>query len=363
MPEQLNLALVDRVYEAAVDTTRWPDVLQEIADRVGAIGAMYLSRTPTDVDWVASPKLHSHIDDYVAEGWAPDTSRAGPLFVNLHPGFQTEEDLRSLDEIAELPVNAQFWIPRGFVTGAGTIIQGAVDEALQVTFEGFASHGTARAAVPFLDELRPHIGRALSLAARLQASRTLWMVETLELAGLPAAVIRADGALHAANARFEQRFGNLMIEHLSRLRFIDRATDARFAALLRSSTTTSAACSLPISGESGAEPLVIHFLPLAGFARSIFDTRGFLLIGAGGGNVSIPGADLLRVLFDLTPAEARVARMLMQGHMLGDVAAGLGIKSSTARVHIRSIFGKTATGRQVDLIRKLGKLAPPLVAE
>jgi DNA-binding CsgD family transcriptional regulator/PAS domain-containing protein len=62
-------------------------------------------------------------------------------------------------------------------------------------------------------------------------------------------------------------------------------------------------------------------------------------------------SDLVRQLFDLTPAEAAVARRLTAGLSLEDAASSLDISRNTARAHLRSIFSKSGITRQTELVR------------
>lgn len=61
--------------------------------------------------------------------------------------------------------------------------------------------------------------------------------------------------------------------------------------------------------------------------------------------------DLVRQLFDLTPAEASIARRLASGLSLEEVAISLDISRNTARAHLRSIFSKSGITRQTELVR------------
>ncbi|MDF2811411.1 MAG: hypothetical protein K0S56_2442 [Microvirga sp.] len=61
--------------------------------------------------------------------------------------------------------------------------------------------------------------------------------------------------------------------------------------------------------------------------------------------------DLVRQLFDLTPAEAAVARRLTVGLSLDEAANSLEISRNTARAHLRSIFSKSGITRQTELVR------------
>jgi DNA-binding CsgD family transcriptional regulator len=61
--------------------------------------------------------------------------------------------------------------------------------------------------------------------------------------------------------------------------------------------------------------------------------------------------ELVRQLFDLTPAEAVVAQRLASGLSLEDAASSLSISRNTARAHLRSIFSKSGITRQTELVR------------
>ena len=63
--------------------------------------------------------------------------------------------------------------------------------------------------------------------------------------------------------------------------------------------------------------------------------------------------NVLQQLFDLTPAEAEVARRLAEGLSLEEAAVSLKIRHNTARAHLRSIFAKSGITRQSDLVRIL----------
>jgi len=64
-------------------------------------------------------------------------------------------------------------------------------------------------------------------------------------------------------------------------------------------------------------------------------------------------AGMLRDWFGLTPAEARLAVVLAQGHSLAEALDRLGVGVNTARTQLKIIFGKTGTNRQAQLVRLL----------
>jgi len=67
----------------------------------------------------------------------------------------------------------------------------------------------------------------------------------------------------------------------------------------------------------------------------------------------VPDAALLARLFGFTRAEARVASLVMQGKIVGDIAATLRITEHTTRNHLKRLFAKTNTRKQGELVYAL----------
>ncbi|WP_338618917.1 LuxR C-terminal-related transcriptional regulator [Pigmentiphaga sp. CHJ604] len=65
---------------------------------------------------------------------------------------------------------------------------------------------------------------------------------------------------------------------------------------------------------------------------------------------------LLHALFGIPPAEYRLLLLLMQGHHVKECAQQLGVSQETTRTQLKSLFRRTQTSRQsqlIDLVRKL----------
>lgn len=69
-----------------------------------------------------------------------------------------------------------------------------------------------------------------------------------------------------------------------------------------------------------------------------------------------PATPLWREAFDLTPAEAELAALLMGGHSLESAAAARDCRPATLRVHLRHVFAKTGVSRQSDLVALLARM-------
>jgi DNA-binding CsgD family transcriptional regulator/PAS domain-containing protein len=72
------------------------------------------------------------------------------------------------------------------------------------------------------------------------------------------------------------------------------------------------------------------------------------------GSVSEP---LLHELYGLTPAESRLSVLLLQGASVREAAELACVSLNTVRTQLKSVFAKTGTRRQADLVRKLSLLS------
>ncbi|WP_369327073.1 hypothetical protein AB6N01_08100 [Alcaligenes nematophilus] len=69
-----------------------------------------------------------------------------------------------------------------------------------------------------------------------------------------------------------------------------------------------------------------------------------------------PDITLLQTAFGLTAAEARLAQALLNNHTLQEYADKTGITRNTVKTHLSSLFAKTDTRRQSELINRLQTL-------
>ena len=70
-----------------------------------------------------------------------------------------------------------------------------------------------------------------------------------------------------------------------------------------------------------------------------------------------PEADcgLIQRCFALTPAESRLASLLIAGKSVKEISASMGVTVNTARTHLKRVLSKTGTRRQGELIQLLMK--------
>ncbi|TBU95852.1 hypothetical protein DNK34_03540 [Pseudomonas dryadis] len=68
---------------------------------------------------------------------------------------------------------------------------------------------------------------------------------------------------------------------------------------------------------------------------------------------SLPSREALRLMYGLTPTEARLALLLARGLRSEEVAETMAISASTVAFHLRNVFAKVGVTRQVDLVARI----------
>ncbi len=73
----------------------------------------------------------------------------------------------------------------------------------------------------------------------------------------------------------------------------------------------------------------------------------------------VPTAEVLQALFDLTPAESKVARAIAEGKTIEAIALSSGLSRETIRTQVAAVLSKTGLKRQAELVALLsGKGLP-----
>lgn len=341
-------ALVDRIYEAAVVPDRWPAVLESLAAIAnGQAGALVALRHGELVGHKSSPLYQAGYAAYFAYGQDIVNPRPQLHFERQYPAFLADVELQSREELAADQLYARFLRPSGLEWCAGTVVQSPSGDVLVVDI------ARSRGREPFgrqdlerVDPYRPHLARAALLASQfaLRAARDL--TDAMQLLGLPAVAMSSKGQVVAANElaqRLDSRF---------RFRAFDRVAlspEPANALLQDALNNTGTVRSIPMPSDREQPATIVHLLPISGSASDIFAAAKVLLIVTDVTRAA-PTSDLLAGLFDLTPAEARLARGLASGSTLEQIARGCSISVHTVRNQLASLFQKTGTQRQSQLV-------------
>ncbi|MGH6813091.1 MAG: helix-turn-helix transcriptional regulator [Methylocella sp.] len=347
--------LVDRIYESSFVPELWPGVLDEFG-RIAGDGASLFITNGDVTSWTASNNAHEATAVFVKEGWFWRGQIVARLFAARHAGFLTDLDVLTLDELDQEPIYRDMWRPRGIGWGVGTAIPIPTGEKLTLVLTRRTERGPAeRAIVQKLDELRPHLARSALMSARLQLERARIASETLAVIGLPALVFNEQGKVLAANPLIEALTGYVQWRAHDRVSLKDRAADN----LLRDAMAAidlaggSSVRSFPVRDTANDAMMVAHVIPIRLSARDIFVRCAAVLVLTPVTLPQAPPVELVQSLFDLTPAEARVARSLASGKTVDDIATDRGVSQNTIRAHVRGVLEKTGCNRQVDIVALL----------
>jgi DNA-binding CsgD family transcriptional regulator len=121
--------------------------------------------------------------------------------------------------------------------------------------------------------------------------------------------------------------------------------------------------SLPLTSRDG-ENYVAHILPLTSGARrragATYAASAVLFAYKAALNTASPLEAIAR-RFKLTPTELRVLLAVVEVGGVPEVATALGISVTTVKSHIASLFEKTDTHRQADLVKLIAAFSNPLV--
>jgi DNA-binding CsgD family transcriptional regulator len=234
---------------------------------------------------------------------------------------------------------------------AGTIPAGAGDDCLS------SEQRTA-----LLGPLVPHLRRAWRLHQRLLAAESASADLVAVLDASPRAVFLLGGDArvvfmnHAARRLTTMRDGILLEEE--ELRAAQSADDVRLRSHIAAAMDASNACdadaeaTLIVHRPSGRRPLVVGVRAVSRQRSVVAGVESAAMVFVTNPEeTDVPREDTLRALFDLTPAEAKLTRLLAAGATLTQAGTRLGIRRETIRTRVKAIFEKTGTHRQAELVR------------
>jgi len=371
-PEHLS-ALIGSIYDAALDANCWPDALEGVAGFVGGAAAMIFWQDSL----IAKGKRYS--------SWGDDPEYTKSYFSKY---------------MALYPIRAiQHLIPIGRVTSISAIVgrkemratlffeewmrpQGYVDNVLTnvdrstTSYATFAvarheRHGLVDAlARRKMNLLAPHVRRAVligKLGDFRQTEADGW-ARLLEGIGAGIFLVNAAGRVVQLNHLAQSLLDDADVVGLQdgQLFCRDRQLIKDFRDFLSLAANGDArigvgGIALPLLGKSG-QNYVVHFLPLRAAPErpSFDDPRADAALFIRRAEVDMrSGLHLLARRFDFTPRETDVLQAIVAVRGIPQVSSLLGISERTAKAHLHSVFAKTGTDRQADLIKLVAGFAVP----
>lgn len=108
-----------------------------------------------------------------------------------------------------------------------------------------------------------------------------------------------------------------------------------------------------VQRQSRARPYSLLVCPFRPDSDRVTGDRPYNLVFIFDPDSSLCGysVEFLKRFYDLTPAEARLAKLIAEGERLDSIAVRLSISVHTARTHLKRVFEKTGVERQAELVQ------------
>lgn len=360
---------VGALYEAAVDPDSWPDVLQDLARSFDAAGCCIVLEhgVETLIAPAFSPELAGPLHDYMQNGWHARDLRGARAWPQLKAGepVALEQDICS-DEERRMSAYHNEWLRPWDLPWWASVGFRCADRWFGLSVLRNSAQGPfSRADARQLATLGPHLARAVMLAQQLSLRQARTSLDLLELNSRPAFLVDHAGGIAACNRGAEALIGRDFTLRGRALRAVDPASNKALQRLIRAVLAPPFPSAAPeeepvVIRRDGRSALVVHALPTARLLSDVFVGTRALLIAIDLDERPAPAVGKVRELFGLTPTEAQLAIRLAQEESLTEAAGALGITAGTARLHLKSIFLKTDTHRQAELIalmQRIGTLA------
>jgi DNA-binding CsgD family transcriptional regulator len=368
--------LLDLVYDAAEHPDRWQALYREMQVALGvkSIHVLGLDKRHGTLSYSDGANLPvegelAYMQRYRLEDPRLAMIAAKPVGEWTH----CDEELTQA-MIDTLPVYQELLLPydRRHVSGC-KLVDTPDATIIFSTLSGAAEGPLQPDAVAFLDRLLPHLRRAIRIGLRNFVYSTQALVGHLLVNKLRQPVILSspEGEVVHTNEAAQELLRSTSLVRIENGQL--RMPEPHLQALLRrceeleqslkvldgddaaASAISSDFRSLHITEPARRESIYAFFTVMT--PRGAMGTFGLrpvvMLLFYDPASAPVIDASLLYAVFGLTPAEARIATLLADGLSLKQIAEVQGTQHDTVRKQLRSIYEKTSTNRQPELIRLL----------
>jgi len=347
---------------AALDPAAWENVCDDIAGLLDATGVLLTPVEGSGKRAEAMPhsrSLGEACHRYVEGGWYARDFRitAGAQKV-IRDGYLTDQELIAPEAMKRHPYYAEFLNPLG--------IQWCMEAAFGVgdSFWVASVHRGEKGGAFQKEEVETvlRLRRNLTIAAKRTAVLGRERLESLEKAFATAkrGLIGLDawGRISWLNPRAEELVRRADLASHSRLRMNDPLLHARLSDLVDAAIGFRWSSGLRLPGPllapaGDGDALSIDAVPMPHDFQALLSGVTVLVTMH---EVSAPShgpAMRLRERFGLTAREVELAEHLISGRHVSDAATEMQVTVATVRQHLKSIFSKTGTHRQGELVALL----------
>ena len=294
-----------------------------------------------------------------------------PAVLNSPSSIGTSESVLPLKELQQTEIYNDVLHPYEIPHALFKLIERSPSRVASVAFYRSARLG------PFQEEnvaviryLSPHMERAYRLHAELVSSRqrNAGLVAVLNLLSTGVILLGPSTRIVSMNRSAEQLMAQndgLGVRKMT-LEAKCAGENTRLTKLIADAIATSEGIGASAGGAAivsrrALPPLQVLVSPVRGWdLDEVHRVRAAVFITDPASRAR-PSGDALRSVFKLTGAECRLAMLLADGHAPPDISAMVGVTRNTLKSQLASIYRKTGTTRQSQLVRLLLQIAVPAI--
>jgi DNA-binding CsgD family transcriptional regulator len=364
------LSLVADIYDTTFDQSLWNHALTRIIDYAGAQSAGLVTKSATGEVRIVhqvgvSPYfVQTYLDSY-AQFDPSQTIRLCDV-----GKIQSIKDWMPVEDFRKGVFYQEWARPQRLEDATNVLLAKSVDGFSHFSLMkggGLVDDNFRQAVAPIL----PHLLRAVLIGQILHQPAVIASPIADTLDELKAAVVLLDGAGNITHTNesahdllYRKDFlradnGRLIATDPQLNRILH---DAIAASVFGDGATRSESIALPFVAHDG-ERFVGHLLPLTSGRRRnagmAYDAAVVLFVAKASLDAQA-ASDIIRKVFKLTPAEARVLLAIVEFGNVCETAQNLDIAESTVKTHLGRIFTKTDTKRQTELVKLVAAFSSPV---
>src|SRR5262249_24162457 len=354
----------------------WPGVLARTARFVGGSAAAFYSKdaaTKTGNVYYDSGGCDPHYKQLYFEKYIKiDPTTAGHCFAEIGQPVGTA-DVVPYQEFLQSRFYRDWVRPQELVDNVSVVLDKSGTGAALLAVFRHQRHGLADEEARRRTRLiAPHVRRSILVGRAIAYSSAEATVLADTVDGLSAGVFLLDASARIVRANAA---GQAMLSQGLALRSAcDKlvAADPNAARILHDvvgraegddGALGTKGIAVPLPARDGAR-YVAHVLPLASAARRRAGAGPAAVAAVFVHKAALKARSAMEVIsstFDLTRAELRVLLTIVELGGVPETADALGIGQATVKTHLHRLFRKTATARQVDLVKLVAGFSDPLV--
>lgn len=355
-------AVIGDIYDAAIDPALWTQALESICKFVGGSSAALLWH---DSGLERSEALHLYnCDPHYIRLYFEKYLPLNPMFPAAtfvdEGAVVADEDIMPRAELNKTRFYKEWIKPQGTLGALSVNLEKGILHTAMIN---------VRMTVPLREEMRhrlallvPHLQRAVAIGKLFDQSKAVEhaLTETLDHVEAAVVLVGAKAQIVFANEMALNMLGEGTLVQKARdvLRAVDPAANRTLESVIRSAAQGDAALrvrgtAIPLTGKS-REPWFAHVLPLKSGRRAQaaddYAAVAAIFIRRTAPNALSPLEGIAK-LYNLSAGELRVFDALLKANGVKAIAELLGISQSTVKTHLHSLFFKTGTKRQSELVK------------